>query len=75
MLARNVTVFSWSFYPIVYFAGAVGLAGSTSEVVIQVGYTAADIIAKAGFGVLIFLIAVRKSEAMTKGSQQGVAAE
>lgn len=74
-LARNVTVLSWAFYPVVYFAGAIGLAGATAEVIIQVGYTAADIIAKAGFGVLIFLIAVRKSEALLKSNPKAVPAE
>lgn len=59
--ARNVTVLSWAFYPVVYFAGALGLGGASSDVIIQVGYTIADIIAKAGFGVLIYMIAVRKS--------------
>lgn len=58
-----VTVLSWSFYPAVFFAGAVGLEGTTALTVVQVGYTIADLVAKAGFGVLIFLIAVRKSEA------------
>jgi bacteriorhodopsin len=60
--ARNVTVASWCFYPVVYFAGAIGLEGATATVIVEVGYTIADIIAKAGFGVLIFLIAMRKSE-------------
>jgi bacteriorhodopsin len=60
--ARNVTVASWCFYPVVYFAGAIGLEGATATVVVEVGYTIADIVAKAGFGVLIFLIAMRKSE-------------
>jgi len=59
--ARWVTVLSWSFYPIVYFGALLGFGGGASETVIQVGYTLADIIAKAGFGVLIYLIAVRKS--------------
>jgi bacteriorhodopsin len=58
-----VTVLSWSFYPVVFFAGAVGLEGTTALTVVQIGYTIADLVAKAGFGVLIFLIAVRKSEA------------
>lgn len=63
-LARDVTVLSWFFYPIVYFAPfVVNLEGSSSFAVIEVGYTLADIIAKAGFGVLIYTIAVRKSEA------------
>jgi len=58
-----ITVLSWSFYPVVFFAGAVGLEGTTALTVVQVGYTVADLVAKAAFGVLIFLIAVRKSEA------------
>ena len=58
-----VTVLSWSFYPVVFFAGAVGLEGTTALTVVQVGYTIADLVAKAGFGVLIFMIALRKSEA------------
>ena len=52
-----------SFYPVVYFAGAIGLKGATTTTVVQVGYTIADIVAKAGFGVLIYMIAVRKSAA------------
>jgi len=74
-LARNVTVVSWCFYPVVYFAGAVGLGGATATVVVEVGYTIADIIAKAGFGVLIFLIAMRKSEDATDRNTSTVAAE
>ncbi|MEM1086144.1 MAG: bacteriorhodopsin-like [Pseudomonadota bacterium] len=67
-LARNVTVISWFFYPIVYFAPFV--MGESAEsagafVIIEVGYTIADIVAKAGFGVLIYTIAVRKSEVET----------
>ena len=58
-----VTVLSWSFYPVVFFAGAVGLEGTTALTVVQVGYTVADLVAKAAFGVLVLLIAVRKSEA------------
>ncbi len=58
-----VTVLSWSFYPVVFFAGAVGLAGATALTVVQVGYTIADLVAKAAFGVLIFMIAYRKSQA------------
>ena len=38
-------------------------AGGTSTVVIELGYTIADIIAKVGVGILIYIIAVRKSEA------------
>lgn len=63
-MARWVVVLSWSFYPVVYFAPFVlSLDGGSSKVVVEVGYTIADIVAKAGFGILIYLIAVRKSDA------------
>ncbi len=62
-LARNVTVLAWFFYPIVYFAPFVlPVDGGGAQTIIEVGYTIADIVAKAGFGVLIYMIAVRKSE-------------
>lgn len=62
VLARNVTVASWFFYPIVYFAPFVAdLNGASAFTVIELGYTVADIMAKAAFGVLIFTIALRKS--------------
>lgn len=61
--ARWVVILSWSFYPVVYFAPfAMALDGGTATTVIEVGYTIADIIAKAVFGVMIFMIAVRKSQ-------------
>ncbi len=62
-MARWVVILSWSFYPIVYFAPFVmSLDGGTAIAVIEVGYTIADIVAKAAFGVMIFMIAVRKSQ-------------
>jgi hypothetical protein len=39
-----------------------GWEGATSTVAIQVGYTLADVFAKAGYGVLIYAIAKAKSE-------------
>lgn len=61
--ARWVVVLSWSFYPIVYFAPFImSLDGGAATTVIEVGYTVADIVAKAVFGVMIFTIAVRKSQ-------------
>jgi bacteriorhodopsin len=59
--ARYVVIGSWAFYPVVYFAGTIGFEGATAQTIIQVGYTIADITAKAVFGVLIFMIAERKS--------------
>ena len=73
--ARWVTVLSWSFYPIVFFAGAVGLAGATATTVVEIGYTIADIVSKAGFGVLIYMIAVRKTAHDVPGHPAAVAAE
>jgi bacteriorhodopsin len=62
-LARNLTVFSWFFYPVVYFLPfALSLGGGTTTAAIEVGYTIADITAKAVFGLVIYAIAVRKSE-------------
>ena len=66
--ARWLVIFSWAFYPIVYFAGAVGIDGATASTIIQVGYTIADITAKSVFGVLIYMIAVRKSGDVAGGS-------
>ncbi len=62
-LARNLTVVSWFFYPVVYFLPFVlSLGGGTTTAAIEVGYTIADITAKAVFGLVIYAIAVRKSE-------------
>lgn len=64
--ARWVVILSWAFYPIVYFAPfAMALDGGTAMIVIEVGYTIADIVSKAVFGVMIFMIAVRKSQVAT----------
>ena len=63
--ARLLTFASWGFYPIVYMIPYTSMAGSTTEVAVQLGYTLADIIAKAGVGLLVYNIAVRKSEAET----------
>ena len=61
-LARYVTVISWCFYPIVFIFPMIGFTGSGAITAVQVGYTVADIVAKAAFGVLIYVIARRKSD-------------
>ena len=61
--ARNVTVLSWCFYPVVFIFPMIGIEGSNAYTAIQVGYTVADIVSKAAFGVLIFMIAKGKSDA------------
>lgn len=65
--ARYITVFTWLFYPIVYLFPLLGLSGTTATVAVQVGYSVADVLAKAGFGIFIYIIALRKtqSEVMT----------
>ena len=54
------------FYPIVFILPMLGVGGLVAGEVnaaVQVGYTIADIIAKALFGVMIYMIAQRKSDA------------
>jgi bacteriorhodopsin len=63
--ARWLTVVSWLFYPVVFVFPMIGFTGGAATTAVQVGYTVADVVAKAVFGVLIFMIAVRKSEIET----------
>ena len=60
--ARWLTVVSWLFYPIVFVFPMIGFTGGAATTAVQVGYTVADVVAKAVFGVLIFMIAARKTE-------------
>jgi len=60
--ARVVVLITWSFYPIAYVIGALGGKTATGVVGLQIGYTLADIFAKAGFGLVIYAIARKKSE-------------
>lgn len=61
--ARLVLLTTWSFYPIAYAIITVtGTRSATGQVALQIGYTIADITAKAGFGLLIYNIARVKSE-------------
>ncbi len=61
--ARWLTVLSWSFYPVVFVFPMIGFTGGDATTAVQVGYTIADIVAKAVFGVLIYMIAVGKTDA------------
>ena len=67
VLVRNMRlllIFSWGFYPIAYLLPAIfGGLSAAGAVGVQVGYSLADIIAKAGFGVLIYFIALEKTAA------------
>jgi bacteriorhodopsin len=59
--ARYLTVVAWCTYPFVYIIKNVGLAGPVATTYEQVGYSIADVVAKAVFGVLIWAIAAEKS--------------
>jgi bacteriorhodopsin len=56
-------ILSWAFYPIVFVFPMLGLSGGAATTAVEVGYSIADVVAKAVFGILIYMIAVRKSEA------------
>lgn len=65
VLFRNMRLLilaTWGFYPIVYMAPFFGLSGANVTVGVQIGYTIADVLAKAGYGVLIYAVARAKSE-------------
>jgi bacteriorhodopsin len=65
--ARLLTVVSWLTYPFVYMVKCIGLAGPLATVLEQVGYSIADIVAKAVFGVMIWKIADTKSRLEEEG--------
>lgn len=75
--ARLLTFASWGFYPIVYMIPFTNLSGGSVETGVQIGYTIADLVAKVGVGVLVYIIAVRKSavEYGEPGKPAAVAAE
>jgi bacteriorhodopsin len=61
--ARNLIVISWWVYPIAFILPMLGIGGATAAVGVQVGYSIADLTAKALYGVFIYRLAVAKSEA------------
>lgn len=60
---RIMLVGLWGIYPIAYLFPVFGFDGANAFVARQVGYSLADIFAKAAFGLVIFKIARLKSEA------------
>jgi bacteriorhodopsin len=60
---RLLLLLTWGFYPIVYCFPFFGMDATQSVVSIQVGYAIADVLAKAGYGVMIYAIAREKSQA------------
>lgn len=75
--ARAVVLVTWSFYPIAFAIQTIaGAASAGGEVGLQIGYTIADITAKAGFGLLIYFIARAKTLAdVENGEWTGDAVE
>lgn len=64
ILMRNLKLLilaTWGVYPIAYLAPVAGFEGATALVTLQVGYSIADMTAKAGFGLMIYAIAREKS--------------
>jgi len=60
--ARWLTIISWLTYPFVYIIKMVGISGVSATSGEQIGYSIADVVAKAVFGVLIWAIAAEKSK-------------
>lgn len=65
--ARYLTVISWLTYPGVYIIKSMGLAGNAATTYEQVGYSVADVVAKAVFGVMIWAIADAKTSDESRG--------
>merc|ERR1712078_473765 len=60
--ARWLTITSWLTYPFVYIIKMLGISGVAATAGEQIGYSIADVVAKAVFGVLIWAIAAEKSK-------------
>ncbi len=58
---RYVLVVTWSVYPLAYLAPQFIDDAATAEVLRQVGYSVADVLAKPLFGLLVVVIALSKS--------------
>lgn len=58
---RYLLIATWGFYPIVYALPQLGFDKQSSMVAVQVGYSIADVLAKAFYGVMIYRIARAKS--------------
>jgi len=66
--ARWLTIISWLTYPCVYIIKMLGISGVSATAGEQIGYSIADVVAKAVFGVLIWAIAAEKSKLEDEGS-------
>lgn len=62
---RYLLLATWGVYPLAYIAPSVISDAATAEVVRQVGYSVADVLAKPLFGLLVLAIALIKSREET----------
>lgn len=69
---RLLLLFSWGVYPIAYLLPMLGIVGTSATVGVQLGYTIADVLAKPLFGLLVFAIAVTKTNLDQAGSDSPV---
>ncbi len=60
-MLRIMLVGLWGIYPIAYLFPILGFVGSDAFVLKQVGYSVADVLAKAAYGLVIFKVARVKS--------------
>ena len=58
---RTIILVTWSVYPLAFLVPYLNIDDSTAEVLRQVGYGIADVIAKPAFGLLLLAIAMVKS--------------
>jgi bacteriorhodopsin len=65
--ARWLTIISWCTYPFVYIIKMLGISGVAATAYEQIGYSIADVVAKAVFGVLIWAIAAEKTKIEEEG--------
>jgi len=73
---RLLLLATWGFYPIAYLMPQLGIEKAQAVVALQVGYSIADILAKCGYGFMIYHIAQAKmeEEGLSVESAQQVAA-
>jgi bacteriorhodopsin len=60
-ILRTTIVATWMVYPLAFLAPYLSLSDGTTEVMRQVGYGFADLVAKPAFGIVLYLIARQKS--------------
>jgi bacteriorhodopsin len=60
--ARFLAVAIWCVYPVIYTLPMLGLTGTNTFIATQIAYALADVSAKVGYGVMIYMIAARKSQ-------------